>query len=38
MLAPAQALTSPRRVRAVLLGDRIDTSSVDRMQVIGPRR
>src|SRR5689334_16001540 len=36
MLAPAQALTSPRRVRAVLLGDRINTANVDRMQVICP--
>src|SRR5689334_18822028 len=34
MLAPAQALTSPRRVRAVLLGDRINTANVDRLQVI----
>jgi uncharacterized Rmd1/YagE family protein len=36
MLAPAQALTSPRRVRAVLLGDRINTANVDRLQVICP--
>ena len=34
MLAPAQAMTSPRRVRAVLLGDRINTSNVDRLQVV----
>jgi uncharacterized Rmd1/YagE family protein len=36
MLAPAQTLTSPRRIRAVLLGDRINTSNVDRLQVVTP--
>jgi len=34
MLAPAQSRTASRRVRAVLLGDRINTSNVDRLQVI----
>jgi len=34
MLAPAPVLTSPRRVRAVLLGDRINTANIDRLQVI----
>jgi uncharacterized Rmd1/YagE family protein len=36
MLAPAQAVTSPRRIRAVLLGDRINTANVDRLQVVCP--
>ena len=36
MPEPAPPRPSPRRVRAVLLGDRINTSNVDRMQVICP--
>jgi uncharacterized Rmd1/YagE family protein len=34
MLVPTQPATNARRVRAVLLGDRINTSNVDRLQVI----
>jgi uncharacterized Rmd1/YagE family protein len=33
---PAPPRPSPRRVRALLLGDRINTANVDRMQVICP--
>ncbi len=36
MLEPAPSRPSPRRVRAVLLGDRINTANVDRVQVICP--
>ena len=36
MPEPAPSRPSPRRVRAVLLGDRINTANVDRMQVICP--
>jgi uncharacterized Rmd1/YagE family protein len=36
MLAPAQPATTARRVRAVLLGDRINTANVDRLQVVTP--
>jgi uncharacterized Rmd1/YagE family protein len=34
--APAPQRPAPRRVRALLLGDRINTANVDRMQVICP--
>ena len=34
MPEPAPSRPSPRRVRAVLLGDRINTSNVDRLQVV----
>ena len=36
MPEPAPSRPSPRRVRAVLLGDRINTANVDRVQVICP--
>ncbi len=36
MPEPAPPRPSPRRVRALLLGDRINTANVDRMQVICP--
>src|ERR1700758_4369348 len=34
MLAPVQSATTARRVRAVLLGDRLNTSNVDHLQVV----